>query len=173
MHHGADVHEPSSAIRRYARFVPCGGVVLDVAAGRGRHASWFAARGHAVIAVDRDVAALAARPHANVQILQADLEHAPWPLPGRTFDGIVVTDYLWRPLLPVLVASVAPGGVLMYETFAVGHERFGRPKNPDFLLQPGELLDAVHGRLVVREYQHGEEGDPPHAVRQRLCAVRQ
>lgn len=91
---------------------------------------------------------------------------------GLTFAAVVVTDYLWRPTLPQLVASVAAGGVLMYETFAAGHERFGRPKNPDFLLQPGELLETVRGLLVVREYQHGEEGDPPHAVRQRLCAVR-
>ncbi len=146
--------------------------MLDVAAGGGRHALLFAAHGHRVLAVDRDVAVLSAQPHANVQILQADLEQAPWPLPGRTFAAVVVVDYLWRPLLPVLVASVAPGGVLMYETFAVGQERFGRPKNPDFLLRPGELLDAVRGELLVREYQHGEEGEP-RAVRQRLCAVRE
>ena len=172
MHHGADANSPSSAIVRWSRFVRRGGVVLDVAAGAGRHSHFFASRGHAVIAVDRDVASLAARPQANVQIVQADLEHAPWPLAGRTFDAVVVTDYLWRALLPTLVASVAAGGALLYETFAVGHERFGRPQNPDFLLQPGELLEAVRGQLVVREYQHGEEGDPPHAVRQRLCAVR-
>ena len=88
------------------------------------------------------------------------------------FAGVVVCNYLWRPLLPVIVASVAPGGVLLYETFAVGHERFGKPTNPDFLLRPGELLEAVRGQLEVREYAYSEEGDPPSAVRQRLCAVR-
>ena len=89
-----------------------------------------------------------------------------------TFDLVVVSNYLWRPLLPAITAAVAPGGALLYETFAVGNERFGRPRNPDFLLRPGELLDAVRGEFEVREYAHGEEGDPPRAVRQRLFAVR-
>lgn len=173
MLHDAHARAPSPAIVRWAHLVPRGGTVLDVAAGGGRHALLLAARGHPVLAVDRDVTALAAQAHAGLQILQADLERAPWPLPGRTFAAVIVVDYLWRPLLPVLVASVAPGGVLMYETFAVGQQRFGRPTNPDFLLGPGELLDAVRGELQVREYLHGEEGDPPHAMRQRLCAVRE
>ena len=169
-HHHDDV--PSPAIVRWAPLVPPDGVVLDIAAGGGRHARFFAARGHAVVAVDRDTAALRTRPHPHIEIVTADLEGAPWPFAGRTFAAIVVVNYLWRPLLPVLVASVAPGGVLLYETFAVGHERFGRPRNPDFLLSPDELRDAVGSALAVREYEHGEEGVPPTAVRQRLCAVR-
>lgn len=167
-----DDSAPSPAIVRWAYVVPTGGTVLDVAAGGGRHARLFAARGHDVVAVDRDVAALRARPDPRIEVVAADLEGAPWPFAGRTFAGVVVTNYLWRPLLPTLVASVAAGGALLYETFAVGHERFGRPRNPDFLLQPGELLEAVRGALEVREYSHGEEGAPPHAVRQRLLAVR-
>ena len=163
---------PSPHLARWAELVPPGATVLDVAAGGGRHARWFAARGCAVLAVDREVAALQARPDPRITVLQADLEGAPWPLPGRTFAAVVVTNYLWRPLLPTLVASVATGGVLLYETFAVGNERFGWPKNPDFLLRDRELLEAVHGELEVIEYAHGEEGSPPFAVKQQLCARR-
>jgi SAM-dependent methyltransferase len=163
---------PSPAIARWAPLVPAGGTVLDVAAGGGRHARWFAARGHPVVAVDRDTAALRARSDPRVEVVDADLEHGPWPFAGRTFAAVVVVNYLWRPLLPALVAAVAPGGALLYETFAVGHERFGRPRNPDFLLREGELLEAVRDALVVHEYWHGEEGTPPQAVRQRLCAFR-
>jgi SAM-dependent methyltransferase len=170
------VHDdaPSPAIVRWAPLVPAGGIVLDVAAGGGRHARLFAQRGHRVLAVDRDVVALraVAAEQPGVDVLHADLEHAPWPLAGRTFAAVVVVNYLWRPLLPRLVASVAPGGVLLYETFMVGHERLGRPRNPDFLLRPGELLDAVRGELDVLEHAEGPEGDPPLAVRQRLCARR-
>lgn len=160
---------PSAAIARWATLVPAAGEVLDVAAGSGRHTLLFLARGHAVTAVDRDVSALRAIRDDRLTLVQADLEGAPWPLPGRTFAGVVVTNYLWRPLLPTIVAAVAPGGVLLYETFAVGNERFGRPRNPDFLLRAGELLDAVRGKLEVREYWCGEEGE---AVRQRVCAMR-
>lgn len=157
---------------RWAPLVPAGGVVLDVAAGGGRHARLFAARGHPVVAVDRDTAVLRTRPDPRIEIVDADLEHGPWPFAGRTFAAVVVVNYLWRPLLPALVAAVAPGGALLYETFAVGHERFGRPRNPDFLLRDGELLAAVRGELTVHEYWHGEEGMPPQALRQRLCAFR-
>lgn len=165
---------PSPAIARWALLVPPGGPVLDVAAGSGRHVRLFLQRGHPVTAVDRDVAALhdLAAVFPQLEVLAADLEAGPWPFADRTFAGVVVSNYLWRPLLPAIVASVAPGGVLLYETFAVGNERFGRPRNPDFLLQPGELRDAVRGQLEVHEYEHGEEGDPPCVVRQRLCARR-
>lgn len=165
---------PSFHLARWAATVAIDGTVLDVAAGSGRHAALFLARGCQVTAVDRDTAALRtlATGQPRLDVVEADLEGAPWPFAGRTFAAVVVCNYLWRPLLPSLVASVAPGGALLYETFAVGHERFGRPRNPDFLLQPGELLDAVRGQLEVREYAHGEEGHPPHAVRQRLHAVR-
>jgi SAM-dependent methyltransferase len=163
---------PSPAIARWAAHVPAGGAVLDVAAGGGRHTRLFLQRGHAVTAVDRDLAGLRDEADARLELVQADLEGAPWPFAGRTFAGVVVCNYLWRPLLPALVAAVAPGGALLYETFAVGHERFGRPRNPDFLLRPGELLDAVRGALGVLEYEHGVVGEPPTAVRQRLLAVR-
>jgi SAM-dependent methyltransferase len=165
---------PAAAIARWAALVPAGGAVLDVAAGSGRHARLFAQRGHRVLALDRDVAALRelAASVPGIDVLQADLEGAPWPLVGRTFGAVVVVDYLWRPLLPALVASVAPGGVLLYETFMVGHERLGRPRNPDFLLRPGELPDAVRGALEVLEHEEGPEGEPRVAVRQRLCARR-
>lgn len=166
---------PPSALPAFARWalrLTPGGTVLDVAAGGGRHARLFAERGHPVHAVDRDPTALQLVPHPRIEVHAADLEQAPWPFAGRTFAVVVVAHYLWRPLLPTLVASVAPGGALLYETFAVGHERFGRPSNPDFLLRPGELLDAVRGQLEVRDYQHGDEGTPPYAVKQRLFAVR-
>ncbi len=163
---------PAPAIVRWAPLVPTGGPVLDVAAGSGRHTRLFLARGHAVTAVDRDTTVLRGIGHPNLTVVEADLEIGPWPFAGRTFAGVVVVNYLWRPLLPAIIASVAPGGVLLYETFAVGHERFGRPRNPDFLLREGELLDAVRGELDVRAYESGPEGEPAVAVRQRMCAVR-
>ncbi|MFO1078619.1 MAG: class I SAM-dependent methyltransferase [Planctomycetota bacterium] len=163
---------PAPFVCRWLPQVPDGGSVLDVAAGGGRHAALFAAHGHPVTAVDRDTAALRALADRGLEIVEADLENGPWPLPGRTFAAVVVVNYLWRPLLPVLVASVAPGGLLLYETFAVGHERFGRPRNPDFLLRDGELLQVADPGLEVLEYAHGADGDPPTAMRQRLCARR-
>ena len=148
-----------------------GASVLDVACGRGRHLRWFAARGHPVIGIDRDEAALAAVGNVG-QLLQADLEAHPWPFPGRRFGAVVVTNYLWRPLLPTLFASVAADGVLLYETFADGNAALGRPRNPDFLLQNGELLQhcrAPHWQVVA--YEHGALADPPRIV-QRIAALR-
>ncbi|MCB9878009.1 MAG: class I SAM-dependent methyltransferase [Planctomycetes bacterium] len=167
------MREPNATIAAWADHVPAGVRVLDVAAGGGRHAQLFGARGCAVTAVDRDVAALRALAAPSLEILEADLENAPWPLPDRRFDAIVVVDYLWRPLLPTLAASLAPGGLLLYETFAAGNERFGRPRNPEFLLHDGELCDfaATHG-LEVLDYRSGAVGEPPRAVRQRLLARR-
>lgn len=165
-------HAASGWIGRWAGLVPAGGAVLDLAAGSGRHGRLFAARGHPVTLLDRDVSGLAdLSGQPGIDILEADIEAGPWPLADRTFAGVVVTNYLWRPLLDRIVAAVAPGGALLYETFAVGNERFGRPRNPDFLLRPGELLDAVRGRLEVRAYEHGETADPP-AMRQKIAAVR-
>jgi len=160
---------PSGWVVRFAPLVRPGGTVLDVAAGHGRHGALFAGRGHMVLAVDRDVSGLPARP--GIEVVAADLEAAAWPFGERRFDGVVVTNYLHRPLLPRLVAAVAPGGVLIYETFAMGNERLGRPRNPDFLLRPGELLDAVDGSLAVVAYEHGVIAQPRPAIVQRLCAV--
>jgi len=159
---------PSAWVVRWAALVPAGGPVLDLAAGAGRHSRLFAAAGHPVLAVDRDVSALA--PYPGIEILAADLEAGPWPLAERRFAGVVVNNYLHRPLLPRIVRAVATDGVLIYQTFAIGHERVGRPSNPDFLLQPGELLAAVAGELTVVAYEHGETARP--AVVQRICAIR-
>ena len=165
-HHDA---EPSEWVARWATLIRPGGEVLDVACGAGRHARLLARMGFEVDAVDRD-AALFVDPPAGVRVLEADLESGPWPYPGRRFDGIVVTNYLHRPLLPVLVDSLESGGVLIYETFAKGNERFGKPSNPAFLLAPGELLDAVRGRLRVVAYEDLIAEAPRPAAIQRICA---
>jgi len=166
--HG-DALAPSAWVARWSSLVTPGGTVLDVACGGGRHLRWLAARGFAVTGVDRDAAALA--PLRDVaEVVVADLESGPWPLEGRSFDAVVVTNYLWRPLLPAIVAAVAPGGALIYETFAAGNETVGRPSRPDFLLRPGELLDAAAGLRVVA-YEDGFLAHPPRFV-QRIAAVR-
>ena len=173
---GHEALEPSPWIRRWSALLPPGARVLDVACGSGRHLAWLGAAGHRVCGVDRDAAALETargRPVATeAELVHADIESAPWPLPGRRFDAVVVTNYLWRPLLPTLVASVAPGGLLLYETFAVGNETVGRPSNPDFLLRPGELLEAVRGALRVVAYEDGFLAPPPRFV-QRIAARRE
>jgi len=146
--------------------------VLDVACGGGRHARFFAARGYAVAAVDRDAVGLASlRNVARVTVTCADIEGGPWPYAGRTFDAVLVTNYLHRPLFPLLLDALAPGGVLIYETFALGNARFGRPSNPDFLLQPGELLDKVLPHLRVIAYEDVTVETPRAACVQRICAV--
>jgi SAM-dependent methyltransferase len=145
--------------------------VLDVAAGGGRHSRFFAERGHKVTALERETAALA--PHPDIEIVQADLEDgSPWPLPGRTFGAVVVTNYLHRPLFPALLDALAPGGVLLYETFMAGNERFGRPSNPAFLLKDGELLDLARGRLSVTAYEARMISEPKMAMVQRIAARR-
>jgi SAM-dependent methyltransferase len=149
--------------------------VLDLACGAGRHTRLFLARGHPVVAVDLDVSGIADLAGTlGLEVLRADLEGgAPFPLAGRRFEGVVVTNYLHRPILPDVVGAVAPGGVLIYETFARGQERFGLPTNPDFLLRPGELLEAVRGRLRVVAYEDVVLDDPRPAAVQRICAVRE
>jgi SAM-dependent methyltransferase len=160
-------------VLRFAARVAPGSRVLDVACGRGRHARLFAEQGCLVDAVDIDAeagAALAQVP--GLRFLRADLESGPWPYAGQRFDAIVVTRYLHRPLLPVLAEALAPGGLLIYETFAVGHERFGKPTNPAFLLRPRELLDAFGAVLAVLAFEEGVVGLPRPARVSRLCAVR-
>ncbi len=165
--------EPSEWVLRFAALVPPGGAVLDVACGRGRHGRMFRDRGHAVTFVDRDVTGVAdLTGAADAEIVEADLESGRgWPFAGRRFAGIVVTNYLWRPLLPHLVAAVAPGGVLIYETFGLGNEAYTRPRNPDHLLHPGELLEAVGGRLQVVAFEAGIRRDPKARVVQRIVAI--
>ena len=160
---------PSAWVRRWSHLVANGATVLDVACGSGRHVRWFAQRGARVTGVDRDAAALA--PLANAaEIVVADIEAGPWPFANRRFDAVVVTNYLWRPLFPALRAALAPGGVLLYETFAVGNETVGRPGRPEFLLGHGELLTAAEGLRIVA-YEDGFLADPERFV-QRLAAVR-
>jgi SAM-dependent methyltransferase len=157
-------------VRRWSHLVAPGASVLDVACGPGRHVRWFAKAGCRVTGVDRDAAALEALREV-AHVIVADIEGGPWPLADRRFDAVIVTNYLWRALLPTLVASVAPGGVLIYETFAQGHASVGKPSNPDFLLRPGELLGAVTGLRVVAF----EDGfvTPPDRYVQRIVAVRE
>jgi SAM-dependent methyltransferase len=159
----------SAWVKRWSHLVPAGGEVLDVACGHGRHMRWFAARGHPVSGVDRAAEAIDAAAGLGEAVL-ADIENGPWPFTGRTFAGVVVTNYLWRALLPTVVQSVAPGGVLIYETFAAGNETVGKPSRPDFLLRPGELLGACAGLRVIA-YEDGFEDEPARFV-QRIAAVR-
>lgn len=170
---GDDVGEPSPWVERWLGAATMRGRALDVACGRGRHVRLLRRHGFPVVAVDRDEDALrelAGEP--GVECVRSDLEAEPWPFAAESFACVVVTNYLWRPLLPLIVAAVAEGGVLVYETFLVGHERIGRPRNPDFLLRPGELRDAVRGELEVLGFEEGPEGQPPTAMRQRICARR-
>ncbi|MES2017870.1 MAG: class I SAM-dependent methyltransferase [Pseudomonadota bacterium] len=161
-------------VARWAALVPAG-EVLDLACGSGRHGRHFASLGHPVLALDRDSAALSAAVGQGVTTLQADLEDGvtPWPFADGRFAGIVVTNYLHRPLFGQLAASLAPDGVLIYETFAAGNAAFGKPSNPDFLLAPGELLvlAAAHGLRVIA-YEDGFSESPKPAMLQRLCACR-
>lgn len=174
-----DLHRldtPSAWVTRWAASAAAGCTVLDVACGGGRHARFFAGRGHAVEAVDRDAALLAGLAAVkNVVTCCADVESGPWPYAshaGKAFGVVVVTNYLHRPLFPLLLDVLEPGGVLIYETFALGNERYGRPSNPDFLLKPGELLEVVRGRLRVRAYEDLFVDLPKPAMVQRICAVR-
>lgn len=165
--HGGTV--TSAWVRRFASLIRPGGSVLDLACGSGRHVRWLAEQGFAVTGVDRNAQALAPlRDMARTVV--ADLESAAWPLPGERFDGVVVTNYLCRALWPALHAALADGGVLIYETFAVGQEQIGRPSNPDFLLRTGELLQAFAGLRVVA-FEDGFEPQPERFV-QRIAAVK-
>jgi len=156
-------------IAAWAGLVPAGATVLDVVAGKGRHTRFFAERGHPVTAVDRDVSGL---PIADgIEIIAADLEDgSPWPLAGRTFGAVIVTNYLHRPLLPMLLDSVETGGVLLYETFMIGNERFGKPSRPEFLLRDGELLELARGRFSVIAYEARLISEPKMAMVQRIAA---
>lgn len=170
--HGT-AHAPLPAasewIQRWSHLVPAGGSVLDVACGHGRHMRWFYDRKHPVTGIDKALEAIESIAPWGATIV-ADIEAGPWPLPGQRFAGVVVTNYLWRPLLPTIVDSVAPGGVLLYETFAVGNETVGRPARAEFLLRPGELLQACRDLRIVA-YEEGFLDAPARFV-QRIAAVR-
>jgi len=175
--HAAYPDTPSPWVVRWSHLAAPAATVLDVACGGGRHLEWFTQRGHAVTGVDRDTAAARTRvPHA--ELITADIEAGPWPLVTgdtdaqslRNFGLVVVTNYLWRPIMPYILRGVAPGGVLIYETFASGNETVGRPSRPDFLLQPGELLRACTDFHIVA-YENGMLDTPDRFV-QRIAAVR-
>lgn len=160
---------PSNWVQRFAPLIRTAGTVLDVAAGLGRNARWLAAAGFRVVAVDRDVGVLDIESAEERQVI--DLEDGDWPFAERRFDGIVVTNYLFRPLFPRLRESLAMGGVLIYETFANGNEVFGHPARAEFLLQPGELLQQCDDLRVVA-FEDGYVESPKPACVQRICAVR-
>ena len=166
---------PSPWVVRFAALVSAGSRVLDLAAGNGRHARFFAARGAKVVAVDRDADALQVLSGVEgVETRSVDLERGVWPLAGESFDAIVVTNYLHRPLFPHLRAALAPDGVLLYETFAMGNEAYGRPNNPDFLLCRDELLSlaSLSPAMTVVAFEQGlVQGETRSAVVQRLAAV--
>jgi len=166
--HGTEA--PSDWVRRWTPLIPAAGVVLDVACGAGRHLHWLRESGYSVVGVDQSEPALEACAGLG-ELVCADIENGPWPLMSRQFAGVVVTNYLWRPLWPTLLDSIAPGGVLIYETFAAGNETVGRPARADFLLQPGELLRVCAGLRVVG-YEDGFLDDPARFV-QRIAAVRE
>lgn len=148
--------------------------MLDLACGSGRHARFLAGKGYPVLAVDRDAAAIdSLRGVERISATQCDLEGGDWPLADRCFAGIVVTNYLWRPRLPDVLALLAPGGVLIYETFMIGNEAYGKPSNPEFLLRPGELREIVAaGGLREVAFEEGYVVSPKPAMRQAICAVR-
>lgn len=169
-HH--ELQTPSVWVCRFVPLIPAGGRVLDVACGDGRHARYLAAHGHPVEAIDRDGDALALLARVpGVTTTVADLEGGRWPYGGQRFAGVVVTNYLHRPLFPDLLAALAERGVLIYETFAAGNERYGRPSNPNFLLRPGELLEIVRGKLRVVAYEDVTVEKPRPAAVQRICAI--
>jgi len=164
----------SAWVRRWSQLIAEGATVLDVACGSGRHVRWFAHRGARVTGVDRDAAAVASLTDI-AEIVVADIEIGPWPFAARRFDAVVVTNYLWRERLPELLASVATGGVLIYETFSAGNETVGKPSNPQFLLRPGELLQVCAGLRVVAFEDGFEPADhtAPERFVQRIVAVRE
>jgi SAM-dependent methyltransferase len=161
---------PAAWVRRFLPLIKPGGLVLDLAAGGGRHSRLLRDYGFAVCAVDRDISALLPLAGAHCEVRKIDLETGAACSLGTGYDGIVVTNYLHRPLLPTIARALPGGGVLIYETFMLGNERFGLPRNPDFLLRSGELLEAF-AMLTVVAFEQGEVSTPRPAVIQRLAAV--
>lgn len=160
--------------QRFAHLLAPGAEVLDLAAGYGRHSRWALSLGCRVVAVDIDIGELAdLRNRGDAEVIAADLEQGDWPLPGRCFDAVLISNYLHRPHFARLPGMLRDRGLLMVDTFGAGNEAFGRPRNPDFLLQPGELLSVFAGRMQVIASEQGIEYLPRPAVRQRICALAQ
>jgi SAM-dependent methyltransferase len=168
----SDFSDSSAWVMRWIDSIQARGTTLDLACGAGRHTRLLLDRGFRVVALDLNIAQMSElRGQPDVELMQADIENGPWPFSASKFDGIIVTNYLHRPLFPHLLASLRPGGILIYETFAVGNAEFGRPSNPDFLLQPGELLTLVNGKAHVIAYEDVYIDTPKPALVQRICAV--
>ncbi len=165
--------KPSAWIVRWSQLLEPQATVLDVACGSGRHLQWFAEHGHTVTGIDRDIDQARQR-FPGAELVCADMENEPWPLGAnghpRTFGAVIVANYLWRPLMPTVLDCLAPGGVLLYETFASGNEKFGRPARADFLLEPGELLRTC-ASLQVIAYENGFLDNPARFI-QRIAAIR-
>ncbi len=160
-------------VERFIGGMPAGGRVLDLACGGGRHAALCLSRGLSVTAVDRDISAAKRQlPQSpQLELIETDLEDGrPFPFAAASFDGVIVVNYLWRPLLSALIDALRPRGLFLYQTFRAGNERHGKPSNPAFLLEPGELLGAVQGRLHVVAYEDIQLGQPPRLV-QRIAAT--
>lgn len=158
----------SDWVVRWCSGLTPGSRVLDVACGSGRHTRWLAAQGFRVTAVDRDAQAVSSL-HSIAEVVVADMEQGPWPMPSRLFDAVIVTHYLWRPLMPVLREVLAPGGRLVMETFAQGQQQWGRPQRPEFLLQPAELLAMCQGMHILA-FEDGTLASPLRRI-QRVCAL--
>jgi len=165
---------PSAWVRRFATVIPKPGPVLDLACGRGRHTRFLRALDYQVVALDRDAERLRQlAADDGIEAIVSDLENgAVWPLGNRRFTGIIVTNYLYRPVFESLVQALAPNGVLIFETFSVGNERYGKPSNPAFLLRPGELLDAFGEGLHIVAYEHGKIAGPRPRNVQRICILK-
>lgn len=167
------ISNASPWVRRFSPLIPKGGLVLDLACGSGRHSEWLANLGYRVLAVDQDVSAVQSLNSPLIVTNCCDLEQADWPLKGLSFNAIVVTNYLYRPHLGQLPKMLQDGGILIYETFALGNEQFGKPSNPNFLLNPGELLTfSASNGLKVLAYEDIYADEPKPAMVQRLCAVK-
>ncbi|MAF84277.1 MAG: class I SAM-dependent methyltransferase [Gammaproteobacteria bacterium] len=168
-----DHQDISTWVRQHARRLAPSSELLDLACGKGRHTRYLANLGHRVTAIDLNLSGIRDLTTNNqVELIEHDLENSPWPFTGRHFDGIIVTNYLYRPLFSNLLAALSAGGTLIYDTFAAGNEHLGQPENPAFLLNPGELLEAFASELHVVAYDHGRTDEPRPAIRQRLCGIR-
>lgn len=165
--------EPSQWIVKYAPLIIKKGRVLDLACGNGRHAMWFAKHDFYVDAMDCDAQVTSSMEAINnINVIIADVEASDWPQSDQRYDGLVVSRYLYRPLLQTLATMLNPGGVLIYETYMVGNEHYGKPSNPDFLLRPNELFEVYSPLLSIVSFEQGEEGMPRPAVMQRICATK-
>ena len=164
---------PSSWLQRHSSIIPHSGPILDIAAGSGRHTQYLLDKGHTVVSIDKDVSRLDQLKSPRLSIAQVDLESPnPWPFKGDVFTAIVVTNYLHRPLFPQIIESLAVGGLLVYETFAIGNEKFGKPTNPDYLLKANELIQLTLGHLHILAYEDLTIDQPKPAQIQRICASR-